>query len=159
MLRPAHGIYNPRQAGKRHQLLLDDLRLWTDGIIKQYKVKRVIVEAPFSGPNARAFMLACKMMGVIELTCEDHGILCVEATASQWRKHFIGFAQAPRKLPKQQRRDWLKKRAIAACKARGWPVETDDEADAIGLLDYALALEFPVYEEKSKGYTDGLDQG
>lgn len=163
MFRPAHGIYIPTQAKRRHQILLADVEHWLVGLIKQYKVRKVIVEAPFMGPRPGAVLLAAKMFGVIELTCEAHQIPCVEATAGQWRRHFLGLTRAPTKMQGKgkvaARRHWLKQRALVACKARGWPVETDDEADAIGLLDFALSLDFERYGEASRGYTNGLDTG
>lgn len=54
-----------------------------------------------------------------------------EVHMDDWRKHFIGVAKGGR--------DFLKKKAVAECKSRGWSVKSDDEADAAGVLDFGLA--------------------
>jgi hypothetical protein len=66
-----------------------------------------------------------------------------------WRSHFVGFCRAPKHLSPNERRKHLKSAAMDACAARGWPVETDDEAEACGILDYVLSLDNPSYGAQS----------
>jgi hypothetical protein len=72
-------------------------------------------------------------------------------TSSAWRKVFIGTGAPPKALAKKQRRPWLKDKAIKACHARGWLVESDDCADALGILAYACAAIDPGYAAKQVG--------
>lgn len=154
---PLTGVFNPPHAGERHGVMLGALRDWLDMQIKVYHCTKVIYEAPFAGANAKGFGIVCKMLGVVELVCDDHEIPCVRATSHEWRKRFLGHAQAPREIGKAltpsaaraARRDWLKTAALDGCKRRGWPVATDDEADAVGLLDFLLSLDSPSYAERT----------
>lgn len=57
---------------------------------------------------------------------------CVEVNNASWRKHFIG----PQK--RGTKRKTLKDLTIERCQQFGWAPRCDDEADALGILDYAL---------------------
>lgn len=54
---------------------------------------------------------------------------CWEANTRTVIKHFTGDGGGKR--PER------KERVIAECHARGWKPETEDEADALAILDYA----------------------
>jgi len=54
---------------------------------------------------------------------------------SSWRKHFVGS------MPRGTKRKEWKDYAIERCQQYGWRPRNDDEADALGLLDYALDLQ------------------
>ena len=69
--------------------------------------------------------------------CTQRNISCETVAISKWRSHFLGDTRAPSGLTKSQARDWLKKRCIETCRARGWNVRTDNQADALGILDWA----------------------
>lgn len=53
---------------------------------------------------------------------------------ASWRKHFIG--RMPRGTKTKQWKDYSRER----CLHYGWQTRTDDEADALGILDYAFDL-------------------
>ncbi len=59
-------------------------------------------------------------------------------TSSQWRPPFIGSETPPLGLAKHQRRKWLKDKSVAACHVRGWMVEGNDAADALGILTFGV---------------------
>jgi len=63
----------------------------------------------------------------------------------QWRKAFLGSADAPKGLVKHQRRAWLKDKAVTECHKRGWLVENNDSADALGILAYACGAIDPAF--------------
>ena len=52
---------------------------------------------------------------------------------TEWRRHFLG------PLPRGTRRRDFKRLACERCRVLGYDIKTDDEADALGILDYALA--------------------
>jgi hypothetical protein len=66
-------------------------------------------------------------------------------TPGQWRKAFLGSAEPPKGLVKHQRRAWLKDRAVTECHKRGWLVEGNDSADALGILAYACGAIDPAF--------------
>lgn len=93
----------------------------------------VVFEAPFIGPKTSQ-AAARKSNGLAwhtEWLCQRLQVPCEEARPAQWRKHFTGVGTGKRKA--------MKEHAMAACVARRWPFANDDEADASGLLDYAVA--------------------
>jgi hypothetical protein len=65
--------------------------------------------------------------------------------AGKWRKAFLGSAEPPKGLVKHQRRAWLKDKAVTECHRRGWLVENNDSADALGILAYACGAIDPAF--------------
>lgn len=67
-----------------------------------------------------------------------------EAHIGSWRVHFIGMQAAPKKIGEGEsksrrsriRREWIKNRVMMQCRERGWKPQDDNEADALGILDY-----------------------
>jgi len=61
--------------------------------------------------------------------------ICMRVNISSWRKHFVG------KMPRGTKtKDW-KHYAIERCRQYGFQPRKDDEADALGILDYACELQ------------------
>jgi hypothetical protein len=79
----------------------------------------------------RTLQLLLGLANMTEWWCYKLGIPCRQAEMRDWRKHFLGRSTGGR--------EELKKAAIEACHARGWAVDGDDQADAVGVLDYGLA--------------------
>jgi hypothetical protein len=148
MVEPIIGSFRPTRAGARHGVLMGCVRDWLDQTIKDHRIHKVCFETPFGGRNLAVFALVNKMIGVIELVCDDHEIPCVETSSLEWRKTFIGVTRAPKAIPKSQRRAWLKGQAMGACRDRGWHVENDDQAEAAGLLDHVIGLDFESYRKR-----------
>jgi hypothetical protein len=122
------------------------LRDWLQTMVTLLPIRRVIYEQPFLGARSHAqrLMSICALPPIIRLVCEDCDVPCEAAPIDQWRRHFIGFAKAPKELKhKGRRRRWLKDAAMRACVERDWFVTKDDEADALGILDWALCRDFP----------------
>jgi hypothetical protein len=53
---------------------------------------------------------------------------------ASWRRHFIGS------MPRGTKTKLLKEYARERCRTYGWSTANDDEADALGLLDYGCEL-------------------
>lgn len=58
---------------------------------------------------------------------------CLKVSIGEWRKHFIGRGAAFGK-------DDPKEMAIRRCAQYGWHTQIADEAEACGILDYALSM-------------------
>lgn len=80
-----------------------------------------------------------QMHGVVIELAEARKIRCGDADIKSWRQRFLGTAVAPKGMPADRRRKWWKELAVKACVARNWYVTHDDEAEAIGILDFTLA--------------------
>ena len=63
---------------------------------------------------------------IMNLNCQMYGIESVGVGVGEWKKHITGKGNAP------------KNDVIAAIQKRGYNVTDDNEADAIGILLYAL---------------------
>ncbi len=60
-----------------------------------------------------------------------------------WRKHYLGRGQAPRGT--RDSRVWFKQQAIGRGRLLGWEPKDDNEAEALGILDYFRATQSPSY--------------
>lgn len=66
-------------------------------------------------------------------------------TPGQWRATFLGSSEPPKGLVKGQRRTWLKDKAVRACLERGWNVEDNNVADALGILAFGCSAIDPAF--------------
>jgi hypothetical protein len=110
--------------------LLSDM-IGSDGITE------VVAETPMPGKRKEKGHLSSRwlvgLMAVTEATCAMHGIPCREATVMEVRS-VLGIRPSRMEDAEARRAD-LKARVMAWCRARGWTPRTDDEGDAIALLE------------------------
>lgn len=138
---PTWGVFTP---SKKHPEC--SIRDWLQSMITLLPIRKVIHEAPFIGPRSspQNVIAMCGLPAIIRLVCDDCDVPCEEAPIDTWRKHFIGFTRAPKGMRgNNRRRQHLKDAAMRACVERDWFVKQDDEADALGILDWALCRDFP----------------
>ena len=118
------------------------------------KITSLVVEAcvPVIGPTSLDVLLhAHGLFAAAEGMAHRHALDFRAVNVGTWRSHFIGTSQAPKTKPDGSkaspawRRKWLKDRTIAKCRERGWIVESDDAADALGLLDYERSMKDQSY--------------
>ena len=86
---------------------------------------------------------------IIVQVCYERMARVVEIEPHRWRSHFMGVVQAPKQVPRQHRRAWLKARAQDAVRQCGWGDVSSDEADAIGILTYLRSSLDPNFGVKS----------
>mgnify|MGYP001612439926 CR=1 FL=1 len=112
---------------------LEKLRAHLSELHKIHPVELVFYEAPIMMrvDNIDKLRLLLGLANMVEWWCHKMGIPCRQAAMQDWRKHFLGFHQGGR--------DVLKAAAVKACADRGWETKTDDQAEALGVLDYGLA--------------------
>lgn len=72
---------------------------------------------------------------------------CEVVEPAQWRKHFLGYADKRGLQPGVA--SSLKSEAIMLCGRLGWSVHNEHEAEACGILSWALASNFPDYAIKT----------
>ncbi len=121
-------------------------RSWLKTGLKRHKPDCLVFEQPVLGSDT-ALATARKLYGMTwqtELTCIDlmkSGDLppnfeIQEVNISDWRSHFLGKG-----YPKE--RNACKAATMQMCRVRGFHFDDDNEADAIAILDYALACQSP----------------
>lgn len=123
----------------------DGFEAWLLEIIRLYQPELIAVEAPVPVRGKTRLDIQMRSYGahaIVHKTCRRLNIRLLNVDVGAWRIRFIGRARAPKEIdgkkPKaHQRRAWLKKAAVAECERRDWPVSSDDEADAVGVLSFA----------------------
>lgn len=157
MSKPAHGRwvlgseYTSRGGtfAKLHQNLLDLQRIARFDLIG--------FEAPIApmqlqgATNIDTLRVLSGLAAHVESYAFARGCKVTEINVASWRKDFIGSAivneanaDARRKRKatgKGSATDKLKALCIERCRSFGWRPETNDDADALGILDYLLARE------------------
>lgn len=132
---------------KRFTLLEGRLR----HIISMDEITDVYVEAPFVQPDPTKFdirvvRLAYGYQAAIGMACDKEGIPQDRVTfvePSVWRTYFLNTTRAPKHIPSDKTRDWLKMAAVNKCKDRGWDPKSIDSAEACGIWEYGCATVDP----------------
>lgn len=165
MSAPETGLLFLPKFGDQHAILMDLTWDFVRSQIIEHGVTKVGFEAPYMGANPKNHRDACAQVAAIEWGCSRRDVACVEYTNGQWRKRFIGTTRGPyepdrslkgkrleaaKRRASAENRAWLKRRSIEECEKRGWPIyldgkPSDDIAEACGMLDYLLSLDFPEY--------------
>lgn len=105
---------------------------------------------PKNSYNIRSRIVMFMITAIIELVAADAGIPTYSVSSDKWRRRLLGVAQAPRHIRKsEERRAWLKDRAIAECAKRGWYTSDDNVAEALGIMDYGLCCESRSYASRT----------
>lgn len=115
------------------------LRL-THEIIVEHQPDLIVVEAAIGGPKASAYLIG--LVSCVEGCAFNRSVPVVRAHLGTIRKHFIGKALSVKSFPHLKPVDAkkaIKSQVIGRCHVLGWKVDTDNEADACALWDYASA--------------------
>ena len=104
-------------------------------LIQEHEVDCIWCEKVWVGPKTHQ-ETARTLFGIQAITEMEAAGAGVEFHLVQpvtWRAHFLG------KVPRGTKRKELKRLAIDRCRMLGIEPRTDDEAEAVGILDYGLA--------------------
>ena len=124
-------------------------RRWLTDQIKRYGISEVVIEAAIL-PTGNTNIVTLKKAYAINMNTHDiakHlGCSVTEVQNGTWRAHFL----CGRMPPKEHRgrgklSAWYKQAVKQRCAERGWRVRDDNEADALGILDWARAQRDPAY--------------
>jgi hypothetical protein len=86
--------------------------------------------------SAETQLLLIGLMAHTESFCAAKRIRrCQYVNQASWRKHFIGS------MKRGTKRTDLKALVMERCREHQWHPRKDDEADALGILDYALHIQ------------------
>lgn len=105
------------------------------GLIQQHGVTAVVIEQPHVSAKFgfNALMPLFGYRAAALMAAESRGVpVNWAAGASTVRKHFIGAGGLKREAAKAA--------VVERCRQRGWNPKNDDEADALALLDWRLAV-------------------
>ena len=119
---------------------MDLMARFVETMIRDFDIQEVYFEQPLHHVprmgNAKTLRLACALAGTVEMAAHWHRIPAFEVPMMMWRKHFIGVARRPKGTHALS----CKEQAIEKCAELGWKPRDYDEAEAIGIWDYARSL-------------------
>lgn len=137
-----YGSHRLPKTGEDVGLFLIHHRDTLDRLIARTKPDELIFESPALFGAKKTTLATLRKLyglaGVTEMVAMEAGITCFEENIETITTHFLG------KGPGVPRRgDARKEATVKRCRERGWPTRDDNQADALALLDLALALKDP----------------
>lgn len=130
-----------------HDLLLFLRKLQTLLLADGTPITHFFYEMPFIDTkkiNATTSKRLMALAGACEMFAFQVGAIgCYEIQISEWRKHFIGRGGGFKKIKGTKKYlpgEDPKELAVRRCAQYGWHTAIHDEADACGVLDYALTM-------------------
>lgn len=140
MDRPASGTFElPSDAGELGRTGCLVHRNLND-LLKVHAFERVYYEQPIPPSQMMgntSLAMTAKTFGIaahIESFCYAKNLRCRYVSMGAWRRTFVGKGAGERS---KTFKDW----ALQRCRELGWNARSHDEADAQGILDYAIGLD------------------
>lgn len=142
------GSYRLPSTGNDMGTFLHAYRNWLDRAISVYQPDELVFEAPIlpSTTNLSTLRKLYALPALTELIAQDRHCAVREANLTDIRMHFLGVPRAPATVPKKERREWVKARTIAECRARGIRPDDDNHADALALLSFICTARNPNFK-------------
>ena len=152
--RPKWGTFRQRKWGDDEGERLVEFCDWMTGLIAEHAVTHVFYEHPFipRHNNFASIEPQFFLIGIINFVAARHKLPVAQVAMQSWRSRFLGTTKAPPGLKGDAGRKELKQMALKACAIRGWLVEDDNAAEALGILDFGLST----LDRKHAGRTDIL---
>lgn len=134
--KPSHGVYNPPSTRKNIGWLLADIRAWLVRMTESHGPTHIVFATPVlvHHNNVWTIRKMNAIAGLLELHAYDYQMTVEEKSESEVRRNFLAPHKVPRTSPA------IKAAVVARCRQLGWSPEMDDDADAMALLDYTLAI-------------------
>lgn len=148
---PKWGVINLGQAGSNEGLMYE-LCAQRVRAMRDMGVQKIFFEKPIKFPHDKIAgdMIKFGVPAIILHTCYLLKIPCAWVEVDDWRDRFHGTNKAPPGLTQQDaRRQWWKETAISTCLQRGWIVDDDNAAEALGIMDYGLCTLSRKYQSRT----------
>lgn len=118
---------------------------WLAAMIADHGVTEIAIESVIMTEHFNHEERVFSWRTVVFVICGLRNIKLWDVAVNEWRKYYLNGAQPPKGLPSEKRRAWFKKRALEIGAEKGWPCKTDDEAEALGVMDYVRAVKNPTH--------------
>jgi hypothetical protein len=143
--RPQYGVFQTSNWDKRQGVNLHAFRGFLEAKTEAHTITHLVVERIFvdvRGATSKAFNFSgtesqLMLAGVALEWAEGCGIHQARADVSDWRMRFLGMNHRPKDNIKDAM--FWKNLAMRRCAELGWWVDGHDAAEALGILDFALA--------------------
>lgn len=156
MNRPYWGVYATLDWEKKQGLRLHEWKNFLAGKMEEHRVSYVAMEALIIPPkefNHDSHIPMAQMHGIVLELAQSRGLKTGAVPIQSWRSHFLGTGHAPKAMAKgSARTDWLKDAAVKRSMERGWYPQFHDEAEALGIMDFALACLDKDYDQRIGPY-------
>ena len=126
-------------------------RRFLEARFDEHAVTCIAMELPFIDGKAFNFsgtQAVLQMQGIVLELAHARGIRAAGVAIGSWRAHWIGQGVAPKHLARKERTPWLKDMAMRRAAERGWLTQCHDEAEALGIMDFALSCLDAAYDHK-----------
>lgn len=127
---PLHGEFSVRRFKTLGQRF-DVWGVWFRRMLVVNEPSLCCFEAPIPRGNKLGLAVPRIMnglSGICEMICFQEGVRCSEVAPSEVKKAFAGTGKADKDM------------MIAECRRRGWVPETNNAADGLGVMAYAVSL-------------------
>jgi len=119
---------------------------WTEKLrtlFEEHEPEFLAIEQPFIGPmNSDITEKLYALYALAHLVAGEHTVGVMPCNIGKWRKHFYS-GPTPRPPKGTPSAAWYKQMALDECRRRGWEVGGHDEAEACGILDFAMGTLCP----------------
>ena len=139
---PKFGMFSLKPWNDDEGPRLAEFRDWMTALIKTHTVSHVFYESPVNVQFSKSFDVTSKQnqqIGLINLVAYDCRVPIHQVSVDSWRSRFLGTTKAPPGLKGDMARSALKDMALRACALRGWMIDDDNVAEALGILDFGLS--------------------
>jgi len=113
--------------------------------------QKIFIETPIMmrHDNINQSMIKFGLQAAMMQACYECKVPYAWVDVNKWRERFLGFYKPPPGIVGQKaRRSWFKETAKQQCFARGWLVQDDNAAEALGILDFGLASVSQAYKRR-----------
>lgn len=138
---PTHGTIRFASAGASHEAIFAKAATWFADLVVDHKPTLIVWEAPLptsfsrGRTNSDTTSLLFGLPAVVGAIAYQQGIYDIrKAETKEVRQHFIGCNPI---------RTRAKPMVMAMCRAMGWDVSDDNEADALATWHYMCSLISP----------------
>jgi crossover junction endodeoxyribonuclease RuvC len=135
--KPAHGSHRFARAGASHEAIFAGAVKWINGLLNEYEPRVVVWEAPLAGfkggkTTVDVTTILFGLPAVIGAVVYLRGVYDIrKADTRDVRHHFIGC---------NPKRAQAKPMVMQKCRAMGWAVKDDNEADALATWQYVCSI-------------------
>lgn len=139
--KPLWGVLKLKQWGDAEGERLVEFNEWLTKTIAENGVTHLFYEAPFLPRHLNFHSIEPQffLIGHINYVAACREIPVQQVAMQSWRSRFLGTTKAPPGLKGDVARKELKQMALRACALRGWLVDNDNAAEALGILDFGLS--------------------
>lgn len=150
--RPTWGVFQLPSWGTEEGKHLHSFKKFLDRTITDYRPDVLFYEDGFIGAQGSISQSSkAQMNGLIWERAYVYNVRLFKVPIGSWRKRFLGTTKAPphERVKRDGNRKWLKQKAVEVCSQRGWLVEDDNAAEALGIMDFGLACISTEYAGKT----------